>query len=92
MVSTAPTGMHHLREAFHGRSGYTLSLTNTDPVKVARFPKFDWPRIDAPYLRPDADMAGAGRHRGGEGQGLGEVTVFEEVVLRQPDRSGRLPR
>jgi L-lysine 6-transaminase len=47
----------HLRGAFHGRSGYTLSLTNTDPVKVARFPKFDWPRIDAPYLRPDANMA-----------------------------------
>ena len=48
--------MLHLRGAFHGRSGYTLSLTNTDPNKVARFPKFDWPRIDSPYLRPDADM------------------------------------
>lgn len=47
----------HLRGAFHGRSGYTLSLTNTDPVKVARFPKFDWPRIDAPYIRPGANMA-----------------------------------
>lgn len=46
----------HLRGAFHGRSGYTLSLTNTDPNKVARFPKFDWPRIDAPYLRPGANM------------------------------------
>ncbi|MCX2933669.1 L-lysine 6-transaminase [Mycobacterium sp. CVI_P3] len=46
------TRVMHLRGAFHGRSGYTLSLTNTDPVKVARFPKFDWPRIDAPYLRP----------------------------------------
>ncbi|MGV0852760.1 L-lysine 6-transaminase [Mycolicibacterium phlei] len=46
----------HLRGAFHGRSGYTLSLTNTDPNKVARFPKFDWPRIDAPYIRPGADM------------------------------------
>jgi L-lysine 6-transaminase len=46
----------HLKGAFHGRSGYTLSLTNTDPNKVARFPKFDWPRIDAPYLRPGADM------------------------------------
>lgn len=47
------TRVLHLRGAFHGRSGYTLSLTNTDPNKVARFPKFDWPRIDAPYLRPD---------------------------------------
>ena len=46
------TKVLHLRDAFHGRSGYTLSLTNTDPNKVARFPKFDWPRIDAPYLRP----------------------------------------
>jgi L-lysine 6-transaminase len=51
------TKVLHLRGAFHGRSGYTLSLTNTDPNKVARFPKFDWPRIDAPYLRPGADMA-----------------------------------
>ena len=53
------TKVLHLRGAFHGRSGYTLSLTNTDPNKVARFPKFDWPRIDAPYIRAgfdDADM------------------------------------
>jgi L-lysine 6-transaminase len=50
------TKVLHLRGAFHGRSGYTLSLTNTDPNKVARFPKFDWPRIDSPYLRPGADM------------------------------------
>lgn len=46
------TRVLHLRGAFHGRSGYTLSLTNTKPVTVARFPKFDWPRIDAPYIRP----------------------------------------
>ncbi|OHU93291.1 L-lysine 6-transaminase [Mycobacterium talmoniae] len=46
------TRVLHLRGAFHGRTGYTMSLTNTEPVKVARFPKFDWPRIDAPYLRP----------------------------------------
>jgi L-lysine 6-transaminase len=50
------TRVLHLRGAFHGRSGYTLSLTNTKPVSVARFPKFDWPRIDAPYVRPGADM------------------------------------
>ena len=51
------TKVLHLCGAFHGRSGYTLSLTNTDPTKVARFPKFDWPRIDAPYIRPDLDDA-----------------------------------
>ena len=40
----------HLTRAFHGRSGYTLSLTNTDPTKTDRFPKFDWPRIDVPVV------------------------------------------
>lgn len=46
------TKVLHLTGAFHGRSGYTMSLTNTDPNKVARFPKFDWPRIDAPTCGP----------------------------------------
>lgn len=42
----------HFRQAFHGRSGYTMSLTNTaDPRKYAYFPKFDWPRITNPKLR-----------------------------------------
>ena len=50
------TKVLHLQEAFHGRSGYTLSLTNTDPVKVARFPQFAWPRIPSPYLSPDLDV------------------------------------
>ena len=50
------TKVLHLREAFHGRSGYTLSLTNTDPVKVERFPAFGWPRILAPYLSPGVDV------------------------------------
>ena len=49
------TKVMHLREAFHGRSGYTLSLTNTDPVKTDRFPKFAWPRIPAPYLTSAGD-------------------------------------
>ena len=41
----------HFREAFHGRSGYTLSLTNTaDPRKYMYFPKFDWPRILNPKV------------------------------------------
>lgn len=41
----------HFTQAFHGRSGYTLSLTNTaDPRKYALFPKFDWPRIHTPKI------------------------------------------
>jgi L-lysine 6-transaminase len=40
----------HFRECFHGRSGYTLSCTNSDPVKTMYFTKFDWPRITNPKL------------------------------------------
>ena len=41
----------HFRQAFHGRTGYTMSLTNTDPRKTDLFPKFKWPRIENPGLR-----------------------------------------
>jgi L-lysine 6-transaminase len=44
------TKVLHLTRAFHGRSGYTMSLTNTDPAKTDRFPTFDWPRIDVPAV------------------------------------------
>ena len=50
------TKVLHLQKAFHGRSGYTMSLTNTDPNKVARFPKFDWPRIPAPAINGSTDV------------------------------------
>ncbi len=41
----------HFREAFHGRSGYTMSLTNTSDLRKTKyFPKFDWPRVDNPKL------------------------------------------
>jgi len=45
----------HFRGAFHGRSGYTMSLTNTDPRKIALFPKFDWPRVSTPAIEFDLD-------------------------------------
>ena len=65
------TRVLHLTGAFHGRSGYTLSLTNTDPVKVARFPKFAWPRIDAPQVTFPLE-----RH-------LAQIVVDEATALEQ---------
>jgi L-lysine 6-transaminase len=41
----------HFRHCFHGRSGYTMSLTNTDEVKTALYPRFNWPRITAPIVK-----------------------------------------
>lgn len=65
------TKIMHFTKAFHGRSGYTLSLTNTEPNKTARFPKFDWPRIDVPAIvHPLHDH-------------LDEVIRAEEIALEQ---------
>src|SRR6516164_7117862 len=44
------TEIVHFERAFHGRSGYTLSLTNTEPRKTDYFAKFNWPRLPAPAL------------------------------------------
>ncbi|MDH3306319.1 MAG: L-lysine 6-transaminase [Acidimicrobiia bacterium] len=43
----------HLRHAFHGRTGYTLSVTNTRPDKTGLYPKFDWPRVHNPAIEFD---------------------------------------
>ena len=61
----------HLEQAFHGRTGYTLSLTNTVPNKTALFPKFNWSRIKNPKIHfPLVES---------------EATVVEELSLRQAE-------
>lgn len=44
------TEILHFVGAFHGRSGYTMSLTNTDPRKTDLFAKFPWPRVINPFI------------------------------------------
>ncbi len=70
----------HFREAFHGRSGYTLSLTNTaDPRKYEYFPKFDWPRVVNPKLRFPVDAAELERVQKVEAEALEQAkTAFRE--------------
>jgi len=65
------TQIMHFTKAFHGRSGYTMSLTNTEPGKTARYPKFDWPRIDVPALRFPVE------------EHLDDVRAAEERALEQ---------
>src|SRR5690606_27315587 len=48
----------HFEKAFHGRSGYTLSLTNTLPDKTKWFARFDWPRVSIPEIRFPFEDAG----------------------------------
>jgi L-lysine 6-transaminase len=40
----------HFKQAFHGRTGYTMSLTNTDKNKTELYPKFSWPRVSNPKV------------------------------------------
>ena len=62
----------HFEKAFHGRSGYTLSLTNTLPEKTKWFAKFDWPRVSFPDIKfPYTD------------EGYDELKAREELSLAQ---------
>ena len=64
----------HFREAFHGRSGYTVSMTNTaDPKKHQYFDKFDWPRVSNPYLSFPVDEAELARVKKAEAASLSEI-------------------
>ncbi|HLD92805.1 MAG TPA: L-lysine 6-transaminase [Anaerolineales bacterium] len=73
------TKVIHFRDSFHGRSGYTLSLTNTeDARKYLYFPKFDWPRVINPKLRfPVTDEV------------LAEVKRDEEIAIAQIESAAR---
>ncbi len=70
----------HFLESFHGRSGYTLSLTNTaDPRKYQYFPRFDWPRVSNPKLRFPADAAEIERVQRAEAESVGQIkAAFRE--------------
>jgi L-lysine 6-transaminase len=63
----------HFTNAFHGRSGYAISLTNTaDPRKTQYFPVFPWPRLTCPALKfPVTDAV------------LAEVAGLEDKVERE---------
>jgi L-lysine 6-transaminase len=66
----------HFEHAFHGRSGYALSVTNTDPTKTLHFPKFPWPRLPSPVMRfPQDDAARS------------EVQELERLTLAKAERA-----
>lgn len=74
----------HFKQAFHGRSGYTLSLTNTsDPRKYQYFPKFEWPRISNPHLNFPINEDNLAETIKNENLALIQI---EEAILSHPDR------
>lgn len=69
------TKILHFEQAFHGRTGYTMSLTNTDANKVALFPKFDWPRISNPKMTFPQTA-----------ESIADVAAREAIALNQAER------
>ncbi|UCH09295.1 MAG: L-lysine 6-transaminase [Fidelibacterota bacterium] len=63
----------HFQHCFHGRTGYTMSLTDShDPRKTLYYPKFNWPLITMPRLRfPITDTVQK------------EVEALEEKALKE---------
>ena len=72
----------HFRQAFHGRSGYTLSLTNTDPTKTNFFPKFTWPRIHNPVIHFPLTDESLERVKKEEALALSQIT---QAINENPD-------
>ncbi|MDO3379886.1 L-lysine 6-transaminase [Geoalkalibacter halelectricus] len=78
----------HFRQAFHGRSGYTLSLTNTaDERKTKYFPKFAWPRLPNPKLSFPLSAAGLSAVQAVETQALRQL---EKLIAQQGEELAAL--
>jgi len=72
----------HFRRAFHGRSGYTLSLTNTDPTKTNYFPKFRWPRIHNPVIDFPLNKENLAHVQKAESVALQQI---KQAIINNPD-------
>jgi L-lysine 6-transaminase len=73
----------HFKEAFHGRTGYTLSMTNTfNQNKTRYFTKFDWPRVDNPKVRFPLTPANLTDVQERERRTVAEI---EHAVAQDPD-------
>ena len=83
-IKTEGSVVIHFKQAFHGRSGYTLSLTNTaDPRKYQYFPLFDWPRIINPKLYFPTNEENLQETIKNEQLALVEI---EQAIIANPDK------
>ena len=73
----------HFKEAFHGRTGYTLSMTNTFNLdKTKYFPKFKWPRVTNPKITFPLNEKNLRKVQNLEKQAVSEI---EKAVSDNPD-------
>ena len=73
----------HLDECFHGRTGYTLSLTDSpDKRKTDYFPKFDWPRVKNPKIQFPLNDENLEKVKVLEQQSISQI---KDVIINNPD-------
>ena len=73
----------HFKNCFHGRTGYTMSLTDSpDPRKTLYFPKFDWPKITHPTLIFPSDEVAIANVERLEKQAMDEIKA---AIAANPD-------
>ena len=73
----------HLDECFHGRTGYTLSLTDSpDKRKTDFFPKFDWPRVKNPKIQFPLNDENLEKVKVLEQQSISQI---KDVIINNPD-------
>jgi L-lysine 6-transaminase len=77
------TQVIHFKDAFHGRTGYTISMTNTFNLdKTKYFTKFNWPRIINPKITFPLNNKNLENVKKLEKQAISEI---EEAVLKNPN-------
>ena len=73
----------HFKEAFHGRTGYTISMTNTFNLnKIKYFTKFDWPRITNPKITYPLNKENLEKVKDLEIQAVVEI---EQAISKNPN-------
>lgn len=79
------TKVIHFKDCFHGRSGYTMSMTDSpDPRKTLYFPKFDWPRVSNPKMTFPINEAAVSK---AEIQSIAEINA---AIAANPDEIAAL--
>lgn len=73
----------HFEKAFHGRTGYTLSLTNTSADKTKWYAKFDWPRVATPIVR--YPLSGANLNTAEESEAISIAQVKQAFIEHKDD-------
>jgi L-lysine 6-transaminase len=73
----------HFKDCFHGRSGYTMSLTDSpDPRKVQYFPKFKWPRVSNPFMSFPMNNSNYEKVRKLEQESISEI---KNILIKSTD-------